>query len=70
MLKECFVTLYSGSEEFVQVFSSDSDIMLAANFDLSLPWAFVIHGWTDSIFKDPKWTLNGKGKNLLRYFMG
>lgn len=54
-------TFYSGSEEFLQVFSTESGSQLAAKFDLSLPWGFLIHGWTDSIFADPKWTINGKG---------
>lgn len=51
----------SGSEEFVQVYSSDNRWKLAEHFDLSLSWGFVIHGWNDSMFKDPNWTLNGKG---------
>lgn len=51
----------SGSEEFIEVFSSDNSSSLAANFDLALPWRFLIHGFTDSMFTDPKWKLNGRG---------
>lgn len=61
VIKPFILTVFSGSEEFVQLFHSDNVSTLAENFDLSLPLGFVIHGWTDSIFKDPKWMLNGKG---------
>lgn len=57
----CLSSIRSGSEEFIQVFASDNSSILAASFDLSLSWGFVIHGWTDSMFKDPKWILNGRG---------
>lgn len=52
---------FSGLKEFVKVLSSDSQWKLAESFNLSLPWGFLIHGWTDSMFKDPKWQLNERG---------
>lgn len=61
MCGEIELFLFSVSEEFVQVLSSDNRSKLSENFNLSLSWAFLIHGWKDSMFKDPKWQLNGRG---------
>lgn len=56
---------YSRSDEFVEVFSSDNQWKLNEYFDFSLSWGFLIHGWTDSMFKNPKWTLIGRGIHCL-----